>query len=126
MLVDDEIDNLRVVEKILKVNGFNVHAFDNPLTALEHISIEDCSQCSILISAIKMEKMTGFELVRHLTKLRPRFRFILMAGFKITREEFVRVFPSIEIFDILTKPVSPSELIQKVDSCFRSRIANSH
>jgi DNA-binding NtrC family response regulator len=122
LLVDNEEDNLRIVEKILKVNGFSVHEFIDPVTALEHIRIKDCNSCSIAISAIKMDKMTGFELVRELTKLRPQFRFLLMAEFRITRQEFLRVFPSMDICDIITKPVSPSELIHKVNSCYRRKI----
>ena len=37
MVVDDEEDLLAVTKKMLEINGYSVHAFDNPIKGLEHV-----------------------------------------------------------------------------------------
>ena len=49
MVVDDEEDLLAVTKKMLEINGYSVHAFDNPIKGLEHVENEGCKKNAALL-----------------------------------------------------------------------------
>jgi DNA-binding NtrC family response regulator len=67
MVVDDESDLLEIPSRILRANGYNVHAFDNPQLAIDRIK-NDCIECNIVISDVRTPALSGFELVMNLPK----------------------------------------------------------
>ena len=114
MLVDDEEDILKVSEQVLNHDGYRVHAFSDPVTGLNHVVKENCNQCTILISDIKMPNMSGFELVRKVKLARPEMKIILTSAFVIHKEEFKKVLPSVKVDDFVQKPYSNKELIEAI------------
>jgi two-component system nitrogen regulation response regulator GlnG len=114
MVVDDEKDILTITKKALEMNGYEVHAFDNPKLALQHAK-DGCKTCSkVIISDIRMPGMTGFELVKQLKELHPHSKILLMTSFEIQKREFDKVFPSIQIEELIEKPFTISRLIEAV------------
>jgi DNA-binding NtrC family response regulator len=116
MVIDDESDLLAVSRKMLQKSGYDVHAFDSPVTALEHVK-NGCEQCIVVISDIRMPEMSGFELVRQLKELCPGMKVILMTAFKINKEEAQLVLPTAKVDGFLTKPFRSTELIEAVKQC---------
>jgi CheY-like chemotaxis protein len=122
MIVDDETDLLAIVRKMLEGQGYSVHPFASPETALDHVKDDGCTDCSIVISDIRMPNMTGFELVRHIKKLRPEMKVILMTAFEINKQEAQLVLPSTPVDAFVNKPFKTSELvtaIKRVESTIR-------
>jgi CheY-like chemotaxis protein len=118
MVVDDEEDLLAVTKKMLEINGYSVHAFDNPIKGLEHVENEDCKECSIVVSDVRMPGMTGLELVMRLKKIRPEMRIVLMTAFKIHRHDLQNIIPSTEVDAFLGKPFRIADLIEAIkDDC---------
>ena len=124
MIIDNELNILTESKKALESQGIKVHAFINPMTALDHIGNEDCKTCSIVISDVRMPMMTGFELVRQLKKLRPEMKVILMTEFEMNKNEFEKVFPSVKVDDLIKKPFKILDLIYKI-KYHHGRIPNS-
>jgi DNA-binding NtrC family response regulator len=113
MLVDDEPDVLATTRKMLEKNGYHVHAFGNPEKALQHIK-EGCKECELLISDIKMQGLSGFELVRRVKEMRPELKVLLTSSFIIHKGEFEKVLPSIKVNDFVQKPYTKNDLIEAI------------
>jgi DNA-binding NtrC family response regulator len=58
LLVDDNFDIVRLMERALKEHGFKVSAFTDPAVALEDFQI-NYKTCSLILSDTKMPKMNG-------------------------------------------------------------------
>jgi len=112
MVVDDDNDNLQIVRKGLERVGHEVHAFSEPLLAIQHIQNEGCEKCSLLISDIRMPKMNGFQLVRRVKELCPDMKIIMMTAFEVNMKEFNSVFPSTRVDKIIRKPFNISSLTE--------------
>ncbi len=113
LIVDDDMDTLTVTGRSLEHAGFKVHAFADPLMALQHIH-DDCKYCRVLVSDIRMPALTGFQLVRRVKDLRPEMIVIMMTMFEVNEREFEAVFPSTRIDGVIRKPFSPSHLVEKM------------
>jgi len=120
MIVDDETDLLAIVRKMLEGQGYSVHPFASPETALDHVKDDGCTDCSIVISDIRMPHMTGFELVRHIKKLRPEMKVILMTAFEINKHEAQLVLPSTPVDAFVNKPFRIRELIEAIKLCVKT------
>ena len=113
LIVDDDIDTLTVTGRSLEHAGFTVHAFADPLIALHHIQ-KDCKYCQVLVSDVRMPALTGFQLVRKIKDLRPEMKVMLMTMFELNKPEFEAVFPSTPIDDVIRKPFTSSQLLDKI------------
>lgn len=113
MIVDDEPDLLTITKNFLETEGYNVHAFSSPETAIQHVK-EGCTTCTIVVSDIKMPGMSGFELVRHLKKILPETRVILMSSFVIQKAEFKKVMPSLNVDEFVSKPFTKTDLVEAI------------
>jgi DNA-binding NtrC family response regulator len=113
LIVDDDIDSLRVIVRHLEYAGFKVHAFSDPLTALHHVQ-NNCKYCQVLVSDIRMPALTGFQLVRKVKDLRPEMKVMMMTMFEVNKREFEAVFPSTPIDAVIRKPFTHSQLVEKI------------
>lgn len=111
MVVDDEVDILNVLESGLKSNGFKVIAFSDPTEALQHFK-SNLESINMVITDVRMPKMSGFQFARRIKELREEVRVILISAFEINKNEFDKVFPSTHIDGILTKPFHINELLE--------------
>ncbi len=113
LVVDDDIDTLTVTGRSLEHAGFKVHAFADPLSALNHIQ-KDCKYCQVLVSDVRMPALTGSQLVRKVKDLRPEMKVVMMTMFEVNKPEFEAVFPSTPIDEVIRKPFTPSQLLEKI------------
>jgi CheY-like chemotaxis protein len=65
LIVDDESTMRSLLEKILAREGYQMYTASNGVEALEHLSER---KFDIVISDMKMPKMGGFELLKHIKK----------------------------------------------------------
>jgi DNA-binding NtrC family response regulator len=113
LIVDDDVDILRVIARSLEYAGFKVHAFSDPLTALYHVH-NDFKYCQVLVSDVRMPALTGFQLVRKVKDLRPEMKVIMMTMFEVNKPEFEAVFPSTPIDAVIRKPFTSLQLVEKI------------
>lgn len=116
MVVDDDQRNGRLMESILKSNGFRVtKAYDGD-EAKRSIEAEPPD---LVLLDVMMPKMSGFELCR---LLRGRYETRLLPVIMITAlnslEDKVRAL-EIGADDFLSKPINKTELLAKVRSILR-------
>jgi two-component system sensor histidine kinase/response regulator len=116
LVVDDDERNVRLVESMLKPNGYRIlHAYDGQ-EALRRV---DSDSPDLMVLDVMMPDLSGFELcgilrARHATRLLP----ILMVTALHAMEDKVKGL-ELGADDFLTKPINRSELLAKVKALLR-------
>ena len=120
MVVDDEKDILRIIKRDLESNDskitFKVDAFSDSESALNAFNSHPNDYYDLVLTDIRMPKMNGFELYRHIKQRNPTMKIAFITAFEITKEEFSKVLPSIEVEHFIKKPVTMSNLRPKLKS----------
>ena len=109
MIIDDEIDITNLFKEILTSAGFEVKCFNDPLKAVSEFT-KNHNKYVLIISDVRMPKMSGIELVKNLAEIDDNIKVILMTAFDITGEEL----KEIKIEKFLNKPIYLKKLVDIV------------
>ncbi len=116
LVVDDDQRNVRLMESILRTNGYRVLKAYNGEDALR---IVDADKPDLILLDVMMPKMSGFELCQ---RLKGRYETRLLPIIMITAlnalEDKVQAL-EIGADDFLSKPINKAELLAKVRSILR-------
>jgi DNA-binding NtrC family response regulator len=117
MVVDDERDILSIVKRGLESkNRFQVETFIDAESALESLKENPGDYYDLVLTDIRMPKINGFELYRRIKESNPHMKIVFITAFEINKDEFSKVIPSVDVIDFISKPVSMSTLITKLNS----------
>ena len=117
MVVDDERDILSIVKRGLESkNRFQVEIFIDAESALTSLKENSNDYYDLVLTDIRMPKINGFELYRRIKESNPSMKIVFITAFEINKEEFSKVIPSLDVIDFISKPVSMSTLISKLNS----------
>jgi YesN/AraC family two-component response regulator len=117
MVVDDERDILSIVKRGLESkNRFQVDIFIDAESALTSLKENSNDYYDLVLTDIRMPKINGFELYRRIKESNPSMKIVFITAFEINKEEFSKVIPSLDVIDFISKPVSMSTLISKLNS----------
>jgi DNA-binding NtrC family response regulator len=108
-VIDDEIDLVELFSEALKLNGYLVRGFDNPLLALEHLHLHH-SQFSLALIDIRMPDMNGFQVARSIYELDKKIKIVCMSAFDTFDSEINRS----RMDEFLAKPLHISHLIEVI------------
>jgi len=114
LIVDDDIDVLNTLYKVIKSNGFDVDLCESGEEALKVISENtyDCMLCDINMSGIN-----GFEVIQEIRKSNQTLPIIIVSGRK---EDYDTLYGlDIGADDYITKPFNPVVLGAKVKATIR-------
>ncbi|HEU4483608.1 MAG TPA: response regulator [Nitrososphaeraceae archaeon] len=109
MIIDDEIDITNLFKEILTNAGYEVEGFNDPLKALAECNINH-NNYVLIISDVRMPKMSGIELVKNIAEIDDKIKVILMTAFDVTGEELKEV----KIEKFLNKPIYLKKLVDIV------------
>ena len=114
LLVEDEKDLLRLIQKYFEKNGLYVRAYTSPLLALEEFMKNTHDNgYDLVISDFRMPGMNGIELATLIRKMNKDIPIILMTAYDIIDiDPFILKFLNIE--DIITKPIKLRTFIEKI------------
>ena len=110
-VVDDEEVISMTLAAILRMNGFAVINFTNPLEALLSAHSE---HPDLLISDVVMPELSGIELAIQIREVCPTCEILLFSGLAATSDVRRNSRAQDPEFDILAKPIQPSVLICEV------------
>lgn len=117
MVVDDEKDILRILKRDLESsklkNRFIVEAFSDSESALHAFASRPKDYYDLVLTDIRMSRITGFELYRRLKERSPSIKIVFLTAFEIDRKEFDKILTDAHF---IIKPVSISDLIPKLNS----------
>ena len=114
-IIDDEIDIANLFRDSL--NGIEdtlVYTFTDPLIALEHF-MNNKHEYSLIISDLKMPRISGIEFIKKVKEANPIVRTVLMSAFEIDDPLFEDYKKTEIINDFLQKPVRLKELRSVVE-----------
>ncbi len=110
MIIDDEIDITNLFKEVLINAGYQVEGFNDPLKALDECKINH-EEYVLIISDVRMPKMSGIELVKKISEIDNNIKVILMTAFDVTGEELKEV----KIQKFLNKPIYLKKLVDIVN-----------
>jgi CheY-like chemotaxis protein len=106
LLVEDDSLVCTVVSRLLKSHGFTVMALSRPVDAIAAVQA-DAGRFEIVITDQSMPGMSGIELARAITALRPNLPIILISGYSLVADA---KSPSANIRAFVRKPFTSKAL----------------
>ena len=110
-VVDDEAVIAQTLAIILNQAGFQASAFDQPEKA---IAARAELNPALLITDVMMPGMTGIDLAIYFRKAQPECKVLLFSGQAATADLLEKAREQGYDFDLLSKPVHPSDLLAKL------------
>jgi DNA-binding NtrC family response regulator len=109
-IVDDELDIASLFREYLSgIKDVLVFSFTDPVVALEHF-INNKHEYFLIISDLKMPRLSGIELIKKVKEANPFVRTLLMTAFEINDPMFEEYRKANIINDFLQKPVRLEDL----------------
>jgi DNA-binding response OmpR family regulator len=112
-VVDDELMIATTLREILRREGYDVSCFIDPLKALEAIYAKPPD---LLIADVVMPGMSGIDLATVVRENWPECTVLLFSGQLATSDLLESAREQGRDFEVLTKPVPPTEIIARVFS----------
>ncbi len=109
LVVDDELNVRQLLSKVLEKEGYQVYTASDGLEGLELLQT---TSIDIIISDIKMPRMTGIEFLHRVKEMEPEIGFILITAFA-TMETAIDALKS-GAQDYVTKPFDITEILSAV------------
>lgn len=116
VIIDDDKLLLDFMEEHLSMNKFEVYIFESPVKALSFI---DKKKPDLVISDVKMNEMSGDEVLAEICQHHPQTGIILMTGFGNINHSVNAIRKG--AFDYITKPFTSREILSRVNRFFESR-----
>lgn len=116
MVLDDVEDAGAMIKRILERKGHVVSVFTEEQEALDYAQNQEMD---IAILDIKLKKMNGVEVLKHIKKARPDIDVLMLTGYP-TLETAKEAMGS-GAKEYLVKPIDKNELEEKIQSILDDR-----
>ncbi|MGF1671344.1 MAG: sigma-54-dependent transcriptional regulator, partial [Balneolaceae bacterium] len=115
-LIDDDANILNYMNDHLVSNSYQVEAFTSARKALKNIKI---SSPDLVITDVKMDEMTGDDVLNHIRKHHPGTGVILITGFGNISHSVNAMRKG--AFDYITKPFTGKEFLHRIEQFFQHK-----
>lgn len=112
LIVDDEADITSVLKLGLESHGFRIDAYNDPADAVGDFKP---GVYDLAILDINMPQMNGFQVYRALKKADEDIQISFLTAFEMYENEFKKLFPDVQVYTFLKKPISIGHLISEVN-----------
>jgi CheY-like chemotaxis protein len=112
LLVDDDIDHLKLFTMILENKGYSLDTFSNPAAALLKFKP---NYYDLLVLDYRMPKLNGLELYAQITEIDPTVKALLLTA---NHEQFTegKQLEGKDYPRVITKPISNEKLLAEIES----------
>jgi DNA-binding NtrC family response regulator len=114
-VVDDEPVIAETLAVILRQSNFDARAFTDPQEALQ---VARSTAPNLVISDVIMPELSGTELAMRIQKLYPNCKVLLFSGRASSADLLVDALARGYDFELLLKPVHPSDLLRSIERVF--------
>jgi len=115
LLLDDDKLLLGFMDEHLSDNDFDTVAFDNPVKATEYLQE---NEVDLVITDVKMNEMTGDEILAFVKEHHPDTGVIMITGFGNIQHSVNALRKG--AYDYITKPFKAKEIIFRVERYFKA------
>ncbi len=109
LLVEDHLDTLRLMSRLLRRQGYHVH---EATSCEEALVVAERERCRVLVSDVEMPGCTGLELMRELRARRMGVRGVAVSGH--TGPDRVREAKAAGFECHVAKPVKFEDLLKVI------------
>ena len=120
LVVDDEVEILKILEKVLTENGYNVLKAQNGTEALR---IARKNNIKLALLDIKLPKMNGIELLGRFKKINPDLIVIMVTAFGTLKTAIEAM--KLGAYDYITKPFDLNFIVSIVEQALEEHGATS-
>jgi CheY-like chemotaxis protein len=113
LFVDDEPDIIWLSKTVLERNGFEVQAFESPMSVLENFKP---GSYDLLLIDIKMREMDGFELYDKLRKMDNNINVCFLTAAQEYYDKYKERYSWLQNECFITKPISLENLVNTINS----------
>jgi len=113
LVIDDDELLLGFIEEILTTAGYKVTAFSSPVAGLDFLKKETVD---LVVSDVKMNELTGDEVLAEVKKEYPKTGVILITSFGNINHAVRALHKG--AFDYITKPFKAKEIVFRVNRFF--------
>lgn len=113
LVIDDEYDNASIIKNGLERKGGynNIDIFTDSITALNNFQPDSYD---LIVIDVRMPNMNGFELYKKIKERDNKVKICFLSATENSYEEFKQIYPTSEENCFIKKPISPSELVNKI------------
>ena len=111
LLVDDEVQILNSLKRLLGNRGYEVLTCTSPIEALDLLKLRSVN---LIVSDYRMPKMTGAEFLNEARLIRPETIRLVLSGYA-DAQVVTEMIEKGEIFRFLMKPWDHQELKDVID-----------
>ena len=115
-IIDDELDITQLYQDAIynHIEGISVVCFNNPVTALDHF-IENKKDYVLVISDLRMPKLSGLDVLSKVKMLNSNVRTILVSAYEVKEDKIFQKYMKDGTIDLfIEKPIPIDWLRQKV------------
>jgi DNA-binding response OmpR family regulator len=112
LIVDDEVDANKTLQLLLEENGFEAHAYTDPVLALENFKPRTYD---LLLLDIKMPKMSGLELYEKMNQIDNKVKVCFVTASELYYEQYRENYNIDEKYFIL-KPMKNEEMMERINN----------
>ena len=109
LVLDDVMDAVILIKKILTKKGHTVHTFTEEEEAIGYAGK---NRIDLAILDIKLKKMSGIQVLAELKKIDPKIRVVMLTGYPTI--ETAREAIELGAGEYCVKPIDKTELEEKV------------
>ncbi len=112
LIVDDDFDLTSMFKMVLEMNGFEVDAYNDPLSALREFR---ANSYGMALFDIRMPELNGFELYKKIQEKDNKMKVCFITAFEDYDDEFKQSFPDLdESKCFVRKPKAVEDLVKHV------------
>lgn len=109
LLVEDDLDLMRLFYDALITGGYKVDGFTEPMTAYSQFK-NNPDQYDLIITDVRMPQMSGIELIKNINKVNKEVKVLLMSAFEMERGNL----KELKLEEFLQKPLHLEQLLKTV------------
>ena len=111
LVIDDDINVLQAIQRQLENEDIDLNCERNPVKAL---NLLNTVEYDIILCDIKMQPMSGLEVLREIKQNRPTMSVIIITGF--FDDEVKEKAKKLGTNDFLMKPILKKDLIAAINN----------
>jgi DNA-binding NtrC family response regulator len=115
-IIDDELDITQLYQDAIydHIEGISVVCFNNPVTALDHF-IENKKDYVLVISDLRMPKLSGLDVLCKVKMLNSNVRTILVSAYEVKEDKIIQKYMKDGTIDLfIERPIPIDWLRQEV------------
>ena len=120
MLIEDELDTLLTYKTFLAAEGYNVDAYADSYEALKRFVNLNRPHYDLVITDIRMPGLNGLKLYHTMKSIYDSVNIIFVSALDAL-QELVSIFPDLSFDNIIRKPVTQEQFLNKVKAAIAQR-----